>query len=262
MDSKSLFTYYLEEMKHRDFRGWDFSYLTEVGRMVEAPLPWNLRAYLLSYLLEAETLLDMGTGGGEYLSNLYPLPEKTYATESYGPNIPLARERLEPLGVKVIPLPQEESSPYHTHLPFDSGYFDLIMNRHEAYDPRELERILKPGGLFITQQVGSLTAMNLIQSLKGSSMSLHNWSLQSAREELGEDFLVVDDNWDISYTRFYDIGAILFFLQAIPWLVEDFTLEAYEDGLYQLHLMIQKKGYIDIIKDRFLLLAKKVANRS
>jgi len=81
---------------------------------------------------------------------LRPLPAKTVATEGYAPNVQTARDRLSPLGVQVIAIDQETD---HI-LPLADSTFDLIINRHEYYDPHEVRRILKPGGRFITQQVG------------------------------------------------------------------------------------------------------------
>ena len=63
------------------------------------PLPWNYYNVVLPYLRVAGTLLDMGTGGGEVLSRFQPLPPVTYATEQYKPNVAVAREKLETLGV-------------------------------------------------------------------------------------------------------------------------------------------------------------------
>jgi hypothetical protein len=40
-------------------------------------------------------------------------------------------------------------------IPFRSAAFDVILNRHEAFDAFEVRRIFKPGGIFLTEQVGS-----------------------------------------------------------------------------------------------------------
>ena len=89
-----------------------------------------------------ESLLDMGTGGGEFLSLLQPLPPNTYATEGYAPNVPIAKERLESLGVKVYAIIDDDEN---ANLPFEDNQFDLIINKHESYTPNEIFRILKGG---------------------------------------------------------------------------------------------------------------------
>ena len=80
--------------------GWDWNALED--RYVEAGPPWDYRAEVTALLPTAHALLDMGTGGGEFLSSLAPLPPECWATEAYPPNIPVAAARLRPLGVRVV----------------------------------------------------------------------------------------------------------------------------------------------------------------
>ncbi|TWM62046.1 hypothetical protein CHCC14814_3869 [Bacillus paralicheniformis] len=54
----------------------------------------------------------MGTGGGEFLSKLGPLPSSAYATECYFPNVPVAKERLTPLEVQVVQIDNDEDSSF------------------------------------------------------------------------------------------------------------------------------------------------------
>ena len=164
---EEMFETYLEQAINAPFSGWNFEYLIKTGRMIEAPVKWNYYNSVLPYLLKAGTMLDMGTGGGEVLARFQPLPPVTCATEQYRPNVAVAREKLEPLGVKVVQI--DEKYQNNEVLPFEDNMFDLIINRHESYYPQELIRILKSEGVFITQQVGSITLLNLNQFLKQES---------------------------------------------------------------------------------------------
>jgi hypothetical protein len=110
---RELFEKYLEQAEKAPFSGWDFGYLTRTHRMVESPLNWNYYNIVLPWLSKAETLLDLGTGGGEILSGFSPLPPVTYATEQYKLNVEVARKRLESLGVKVFEIVEEDSPPYN-----------------------------------------------------------------------------------------------------------------------------------------------------
>lgn len=76
MKSRDLFYQYVKEIEEASLPGGDFSSLTRHGRMVEAPLPWNYFNLLTPCLLEAETLLDMGTGGGEFPAQQSPAPRR------------------------------------------------------------------------------------------------------------------------------------------------------------------------------------------
>ena len=80
--------------------GWDFSELK--GRWIEENPPWDFRAIVFDKKVHAESLLDLGTEGGEFLFSLRPLPEDSFCTEGYAPNVPIAKKRLKTLGVEVV----------------------------------------------------------------------------------------------------------------------------------------------------------------
>lgn len=71
--------------------GWDWSALEDC--YVEAGPPWDYRAEVTALLPTTHVRLDMGTGGGEFLSSLAPLPPECWATEAYPPNLPIAAAR-------------------------------------------------------------------------------------------------------------------------------------------------------------------------
>ena len=239
------------------FEGWDFSYLE--GRLTEEPLPWDYRQIVSEALPGAASLLDMGTGGGELLSGLSPLPLRTAATEAYPPNVPVARARLEPLGVAVYAIEE------YAALPFDDGAFDLVINRHEWYDPAEVYRVLRQGGRFITQQVGDQNDLELNRLLAaplpddGGS----EWDLAVARAQLdAAGFEVTDAREAFPMSWFHDIGAVVYYLKVIPWQTPDYSLDRYFPRLAELHRRIQSSGPLPVATHRFLLSAVRPAGES
>jgi SAM-dependent methyltransferase len=257
---RELFDSYLKQAEEASFSGWDFSYITESGRAAEAPLKWNYYNVALPYLRKAKTMLDMGTGGGEVLSRFQPLPPITYATEQYHPNVAVAKARLEPLGGKVFEIEEkkEPSLNFNKSLPFENNFFDLVIDRHEVYYPPELKRILKPCGVFITQQVANANCLNLKQFFLGKPVTLGNWNLKSAVDELvAAGFDIIEQQEDIQFFRFYDVGAVAYFYKAIPWDVPDFSIDKYRDTLWEMHLRITRDGYFDTPQHRILIVARK-----
>jgi SAM-dependent methyltransferase len=236
---------------YANFKGWDFSYIETTHRIQEYPLNWSYRSIAINYLLNSNILLDMGTGGGEFLSSLAPLPISTFATESYKPNIELAKKRLKPLGVKVIEIDDSGK------LPFKDNFFDLIINRHEFYDPDEAYRILNTNGHLITQQVGDQNEIE-INIWLDSKMDDSEWNLEKASKDLlTSNFTILDSKEIITKTRFYDIGAVLFYLKAIPWQIPDFSIEKYYSRIVDLHNKIESTGFFDSTCHRFIIIAKK-----
>ncbi|MCR2044845.1 class I SAM-dependent methyltransferase [Anaerosalibacter massiliensis] len=249
--NKELFNYLMDEVNEK-FEGWDFSFLESTGRMQEFPLSWNYRNKVMIEIHEVSSLLDMGTGGGEFLSTLDPLPKYTCATEGYKPNILIAKNKLEPLGVKVYEVENDEC------LPFDDETFELIINKHESYSPKEVKRILKDEGIFVTQQVGGLNDKEINEFLGAPEFEFFDWNLERAVGQLkAVDLKVLEQKEDLIKTRFYDIGAIVYYLKAIPWQVPDFTIERYFDKLVGIHNIIEKLGYIDFTCHRFFIISSK-----
>jgi hypothetical protein len=82
-----------------------------------------------------------------------------------------------------------------------------------------------------------------------------DWKLHTAAEELADQLVLVEQKEAFPFMRFYDIGAVVFYLKAIPWQIPSFTMEAYRDSLIELHQFIEKKGFLDVKQHRFLLAA-------
>src|ERR1051325_3064952 len=91
------------EAQAHDFSGWDFSFIEH--RVVRAGTPWDYGRRVNELAAHARTLLDLGTGGGEFLSVVSPLPPLTVATESYMPNVPVAAKRLAGVGAFTVASP-------------------------------------------------------------------------------------------------------------------------------------------------------------
>lgn len=241
----------LSEAQSADFSGWDFRWLQ--GRMLQEDPPWDYPTIVRKYFTKVHSLLDLGTGGGELLTSLAPLPPDTHATETYPPNQAIAQRTLSPLGVVVHPL--DEKSP----LPFADNYFDLVINRHDDYDPFEVFRILKPDGTFVTQQVGGLDNLEINQVLEDiPSFPYLDWGLANALTKLYEaNFWVIEAEKAALKSTFTDIGAIFYYLKAISWQVPDFNLETHAQRLAQLHNIIERQGKFVTTAHRFLIIAQK-----
>lgn len=251
------------------FQGWDFSYLD--GRMVEDPLSWDYVAQVRQVrhrLTGVASILDLGTGGGEVLSQLSPFPSLTVATEAYLPNALVAARRLNPLGVRVIAV---EGAPenYTTletpaantpAIPIRDRAFDLVINRHESYLAAEVLRVLRPGGRFLTQQCGGSNYGGLNDLLALPRPRFESWNLSNARAQLrGAGFEVVDAREQFTGARFHDVGGVVYFLKAAPWQAPDFAVSKSLKRLAELHTQIEKDGPITVQGHHFLIEARRPA---
>jgi SAM-dependent methyltransferase len=240
--------------------GWDFSWLTERSSTAGS-LPWDYRAEVARHAAGAGSLLDMGTGGGEWLAGLAPHPVRTVATEAWPPNAPVAARRLRPAGIPVV---QDEGAADNTagdpgrgRLPFRGGAFKLVINKHEAFRAAEVSRVLAPGGTFVTQQVDTRTYDDLYHGLglavpeqPASWLPLAQRQLRRAgltirRAEAGEEL-----------QRFADVAAVVYYLRLVVWAVPGFTVERFAGRLRELH-DTPAAWPVTVRQRRFLVVATK-----
>jgi len=246
----------VEEWKREEEKfnliGWDFSYVAD--RWVDQNPPWDYGKIIKSYLKETEILLDMGTGGGEFLLTLGHPHKNTYATEAYPPNVELCKTKLAPMGITIAQTYEDDK------LPFENEYFDFIINRHETFDISEINRTLKPGGYFITQQVGNNNLLELRTLLNGEGPlqdSSHTvGSYADGLKKLG--FQIIMENEAKLSSNFFDVGAVIFYAKACEWEVPNFTVETHLNKLWEIQQEIDKKGYYQGTETRFILVARKL----
>jgi SAM-dependent methyltransferase len=225
--------------------GWDFGWLE--GRAVTAEPSWQYADLARELLCDADRVLDIDTGGGELLASLAPPAGRTWAAEGWAPNVAVATERLKPLGVTVVGTEK---------LPFPDKEFSVVLNRHGRFDATGLARVLAPGGVVLTQQVGSDDCVDLNHAL-GAPVTERRWNLGVATDALTAAGLTVVDaveEWPL--LTFHDIGAVVYQLRMVPWQIKDFAVAGYDDALRRLHERIEADGPFAVRTHRFLITAK------
>lgn len=231
------------------FSGWDFSYLNQ--RVIDESPPWDYKAIAREHLSKSRAVLDMGTGGGEVFASLAPFPQHTVAIERYHPNFLLAKKRLEPLGATVI-----EANEVH-ELPFKDGEFDLVLNRHSAVNEKEIYRVASSPGTFLTQQVSGNSMADLM-AVFGAKPQWPDSTLENARRKLGRAGFNIEraDQWE-GKIIFKDVGALVYYLKAIPWIVSDFSVDRYLTELKSLQKHIDGGEDLQFSNKRYLIVGVK-----
>ncbi len=251
MKSEALKAFWVSEEK-RTFSGWDFTSIH--SRSEEEGLPWNYKELVLKHLKPHHRLLDMGTGGGEFLLTLGHPHGQTAVTEAYPPNYELCVDKLGALGIAVKFVEDDHI------LNFENDSFDIVINRHEAYDICEVNRILKKGGIFITQQVGPLNNYEFSKELLGDFQRLpsgdNDYENEVRKAEEAQFELLQTDEF-FPYLRFFDVGALVYFAKIIEWEFPNFEVETCLEQLYACHETVLKQGYVESKEHRYLIVAVK-----
>jgi SAM-dependent methyltransferase len=243
-----------EREEQRLFTGWDFSYLA--GRMHQEQAPWSYTARAAALLDGSSCVLDLGTGGGERLLGLRGhWPPRLTATEDYPPNLRLATQRLAPLGVRVVPVRLADDAP----MPFADGEFDLVLDRHSAFNWNEVARVLARGGMFLTQQVHGRWAEDLLAAF-GATPQWPDATPEKYVPALEATGLsIVDVREWTGRLWFTDVGAIVYYLKAVPWLVPGFSVRTHARALLGLEEQRRAGRELAFTAPTYLIGARKAA---
>ena len=232
--------------------GWDFSWLD--GRATEQRPSWGYQRLMSERLGRARAALDIETGGGEVLAGAERFPPTMAATESWPPNIAKATRLLHPRGAVVV---ADSGEP---PLPFADEAFDLVVSRHPATVRwAEIARVLAPGGTYFAQHVGPASVFELTEFFLGPQPEARR-----ARDPEAESADARTAGLDIADLRserlrmeFFDIGAVVYFLRKVIWIVPGFTVEGHLDRLRELDARIRRDGVFTAHSSRTLIEARK-----
>jgi SAM-dependent methyltransferase len=203
-----------------DLTGWDFSRL----QAEEFPPPWRFSDVIRSYLNGTQWIADLGTGGGEAFLHLTPDFARGFGLDN-------STERLGAAGKLAI---QRNVSNVafvganNASLPFPVRSLDLVLARYADYAPAEVVRVLRPGAIFATQQMGDDDTTNIFDTFGWGTYGAY-WrarfqsegrvyvpTSQTAQQfaSLGCD-VVTFDEYDLPM-YFKDVEALVFYLKASP----------------------------------------------
>ena len=251
MNQTELKELWKQEERIAHVHGWGFSHID--GRCEETDLPWNYKTVIKQYLTDNMSILDYDTGGGEFLLSLMHPYSKTSATEGYGPNVELCRKTLLPLGINF------KACDDPSNIPFPDESFDLILNRHDSFHANELYRLLKKGGLFITQQVGEDNDRDLVEPvLPNTSKPFPHFNLTEQKKVFeAAGFQILEEGEAFCPIRFYDVGAFVWFARIVEWEFPGFSVDNCFESLLNLQKKIDDTGCMEGTVHRYLIVAQK-----
>jgi len=175
------------------------------------------------------------------------------ATESWPPNLALARRRLAVWDGSVAEVPDDGP------LPFPDASVDLVSSRHPTgrrWD--EIARVLRPGGRYFSQGVGSGSNRELFEALMGPQPGSDRPSAELAADAARDAGLaVLDLHSQACRVEFADVGAVVHFLREVVWTVPDSTVERYRPQLAALHERIERDGGFGSWSQRYLIEARR-----
>jgi SAM-dependent methyltransferase len=140
------------------------------------------------------------------------------------------------------------------------GQFDVVLNRHADVVVAEIVRVLRPGGLFITQQVAARNTLNILAAFGWTPESFGPGWYQPVAA-LAADFeaagcrVLAQGMYDVRYW-FLDVPSLLFWLTAVP-LPEPFDLARHWRGVNRILEAHTTPRGIETNEHRELLIVRK-----
>jgi SAM-dependent methyltransferase len=248
----SDFDQLVEEAEQVPIEGWDFGWLD--GRAVEERPTWRYFDRVAERAADVSTLLEVQAGVGSMIGRLQSLPRLSVATEGFASSVATAAPRLRSRAVHLVVISQARQA-----LPFAAGTFELVISRHpiEVWW-REIARVLRPGGTYFAQHVGPHSLRSLSEFLMGPLPDASDRDTEIEHRAAEAAGLVVQNTrLEHPRTAFFDIGAVVYFLRLVPWIVPDFTVPKYRDALREPHETIERHGVFETSASRTLIEARK-----
>ena len=153
----------VDEAERAPIAGWNFGWLD--GRATEERPSWRYFDRVVERAATVSRMLDLQTGAGQMIVDFPKLPELTVATEGYEANVALAARRLRRCGAHLIRTQEDRPA-----LPIASSTFELVTSRHPVDTWwNEIARVLRPGGTYLSQQVGPHSLRDLTEVLMGAT---------------------------------------------------------------------------------------------
>ncbi|QHW35187.1 class I SAM-dependent methyltransferase [Paenibacillus rhizovicinus] len=200
MDYKSFY----ERVGARN--GWDFSSVKAIAEGVA----WDYAKVVQSRCKASDTLLDIGTGGGELLLRIADAAGQLVGIDHAAGMVETARrnaEREKRQNVRFMQIDAEDA------LPFPDASFDVVCCRHAPFRADESGRVLKPGGVLVTQQVGEGDKRNLAQAFgRGRSEATTGSLMRKYAAELNAAGFVDVQCFQYDADEYYATAEDLIFL--------------------------------------------------
>lgn len=101
-------------------------------------------------------------------------------------------------------------------------------------------------------------APGINREMAGGQSSSDRWCAEAAARRCVECGLDVEQALEHRFVnRFLDAGAVAWYLKAVPWTIENFSIYSHAHRLLELHRRIEREGFFDTTFHEFLIVARR-----
>lgn len=231
--------------------GWDFSKVKAITEGVK----WQFYDEVTQRCKQSDSLLDIGTGGGETLISIAQKASLSVGIDLSSAMIQTANQNLmnaNKTNVRFMHMDAE-------NLEFPQNFFNVVSCRHSPFNAAEVAKVLVKDGLFLTQQVSEHDKLNLTQAFgRGQHNHLDGTLKNRYIKELNEAGFFDIQSYEYDATEYYETYEDLVFLLKHTPIIPNFG--KYDNDFELLHQFIaehQTEKGIKTNSKRFMIIAKK-----
>lgn len=184
--------------------GWDFSKLKY--ELIDNS-SFQYFDEINNQVTEQSILLDIGTGGGEKLTNL--ISDKCLlkiGTDFSKEMIKVAKENNKSNKVRFFEMNSESIN-------FPNFFFDIICARHTPFDFNEIFRLLNDNGTFFSEQIDEDDCQNLKELFgRGQGYNAKLKLVNKMKEEVKQQKFKKVEFFEIKQEEYYETEEDLLFL--------------------------------------------------
>lgn len=146
--------------------GWNFE---KVNYSVKSLSDFNYYKEVVSHITSKTKMLDIGCGSAEKAARFYGFARKIYLTDFEPEMLVRAKRNVEKFYENDLKLKNKFNFKIlNCEGPFDfpDCYFDLVVSRHCGANMKEVFRVLKPGGVFVSEDYSSYDCLEIKEVFK------------------------------------------------------------------------------------------------
>ncbi len=194
--------------------GWDFS---QIKYDVIDNSKFQYFDEINNNISENTLLLDIGTGGGEKLSNLISNNcLMKIGTDFSEEMIKIAKKNNKNKKIRFFEMDSDK-------LNFPNDFFDIITARHTPFNSKEVTRLLKQDGLFFSEQVDEDDCKELKELFgRGQGYNEKNKLIDKIKTDIKGNELKQIEFYDITQEEYYKTEEDLLFLLNNTPIIPDF----------------------------------------
>lgn len=219
----------MNELEYKNFydkvgkiNGWDFSKL----KFTSEGIKWDFYEEVIKRCKSTDILLDIGTGGGENVLRIASSLLFSVGIDISSGMIETAQSNLMKSQVANVRFSQMSSD----ELQFPADFFDVVSSCHAPFYSKEVAKVLKSGGTFLTQQVSEDDKLNLKKAFgRGQSFEEVDGALKERYiRELKETGFSVVQFFEYDAIDYYQRPEDLIFLLKHTPIIPNFGEEKYD----------------------------------